>query len=128
VCERSDILEAWGNYLCQPLLVSSHTTSLRPFSSDCSPLGGIVLQEALQYHRGNRDKLVQLFDRVLQFYKELPVNFQRDLNSIFPDLERSFHQQRLELLTPECYILVAHHTQPVYVHFQVIVARCDDTS
>lgn len=65
------------------------------------------MQEALQYHRGNREKLVQLYNRVLQFYKELPVNFQQDLNSIFPDLEKSTHQKRGELLTPESNILVA---------------------
>lgn len=50
---------------------------------------------------------MQLYDRVLQFYKELPASFQQDLKSICPDLERSAHQKRGELLTPETNILVA---------------------
>lgn len=69
--------------------------------------GGSVLQEALQSQRGNRENLMKLYDKVLQFYKQLPVNFQQDLNNIFPDLERSAHQKRSELLNPECNILVA---------------------
>ncbi|XP_071175960.1 tyrosine-protein kinase Fer-like [Mytilus edulis] len=69
--------------------------------------GGTVLQEALQYHRGNREKLMKLYDKVVNFYRELPVNFQQDLNSIFPDIEKNAHSKRSELSSPECNILVA---------------------
>lgn len=69
--------------------------------------GGTVLQEALQFHRGNREKLALIYDKVLRFYKDLPSNFRLDLNSIFCDLETTAKQKRSELASPECYILVA---------------------
>lgn len=49
---------------------------------------------------------MQFYDKVLQFYKDLPANFQQDLDSIFPDIERSTNQKRVQLLAPECNILV----------------------
>ena len=64
------------------------------------------VREALQRHRKNREKLMQFYDKVLRFYKDLPANFQQDLDSIFPDIERSTNQKRMELLAPECNILV----------------------
>ncbi|CAC5409764.1 unnamed protein product [Mytilus coruscus] len=69
--------------------------------------GGIVLHQELLYHRGNTEKLIKLYDKVSNFYKDLPVNFQQDLNSIFPDIEKTSLSKRSELLSPECNILVA---------------------
>lgn len=69
--------------------------------------GGTVLQEALQFHRGNREKLALLYDKVLSFYNDLPTNFRQDLNNMFSNIETIATQKKSELTSPECYILVA---------------------
>ncbi|XP_076095900.1 uncharacterized protein LOC143066919 isoform X2 [Mytilus galloprovincialis] len=83
------------------LLIEWEKTHQRPDES------GIVLHQDLLYHRGNTEKLMKLYDKVLNFYKDLPVNFQQNLNSVFPDVEKTSKFKRSELLSPECYILVA---------------------
>ncbi|KAL3851674.1 hypothetical protein ACJMK2_015401 [Sinanodonta woodiana] len=65
------------------------------------------LQKATEDDKFNREKLVEYYNHVSNFYRSLPKEFQLDLGQIFPDIESNLKRRPEELRTNECTILVA---------------------
>ncbi|KAK3592500.1 hypothetical protein CHS0354_026621 [Potamilus streckersoni] len=65
------------------------------------------IQKATEDDKFHREKLVEYYNHVNNFYQSLPKEFQLDLGQIFPDIETSLKKRPEELRTNECTILVA---------------------
>ncbi|KAL3853545.1 hypothetical protein ACJMK2_017080 [Sinanodonta woodiana] len=68
------------------------------------------LKKAIEEDKENRLKLKQKYSQSYEFYKELPKQFQMDLNQVFIDIDKQFQDRPEELNKNECTILIAGET------------------
>lgn len=65
------------------------------------------LSEAIQLDTQNRAKLQEMYDEILKYYGILPHQYQKSLNTAYPDLVNYIAARRKELDSRELVILVA---------------------
>ncbi|XP_061187856.1 uncharacterized protein LOC133195895 [Saccostrea echinata] len=91
---------------------------LEVYDSGISPKGGgppppdpnAGLAEAIQLDTQNRARLQEFYDDVLKYYGSLTPQFQKSLNTAYPDLVNRIAGRRKELDSRELVILVAGDT------------------
>lgn len=65
------------------------------------------LSEAIHLDMLNRAKLREIYDKILGLYNTLPVQYQKSLNSAYPDLVNYLTAKRKDLDSSDIVILVA---------------------
>lgn len=68
------------------------------------------LSEAIHLDMLNRAKLREIYDKILGLYNTLPVQYQKSLNSAYPDLVNYLTAKRKDLDSSDIVILVAGET------------------
>ncbi|KAK3610638.1 hypothetical protein CHS0354_009103 [Potamilus streckersoni] len=68
------------------------------------------LKKAVEEDKENRTALKQKYSQSYEFFKQLPRQFQMDLNQVFTDIDKQFQDRPAELSKNECTILIAGET------------------
>ncbi|OWF42780.1 tyrosine-protein kinase Fer-like [Mizuhopecten yessoensis] len=57
-----------------------------------------------------RKRLRAFYDQLLEYISSLPNNYRRDLEGVFPNLQKTIDDKKRDVISPDCTVLIAGET------------------